>query len=986
MAYTYQKTYAHTLEYFKGDRLATETWVNKYALKNNKGTYDELTPDDMHWRMAKEFARMEDKYPHPMSEQEIYGLFKDFKYVVPQGSPMSAIGNPYRVQSAGNCFVLSAPYDSYGGICYNDQQQVQIMKRRGGVGFDISTLRPKGQTTDNAALTTDGIGVFMERYSNSTREVAQGGRRGALMLSLSIHHPEVRTFIKIKQDKSKVTGANVSVRLSDEFMEAVDKGEKFQLRWPVDERENPQMEEWVDARELWDDIIYCAWDSAEPGLLFWDNIIKNSPADCYADVDEAFRTVSTNPCIVGSTKIAVADGRNAVPIAQLAKEGRDVLVYSTDPSTGQVQIKTGRNPRRTGDKKEVWKLTLDDGSCLVATPDHKIMLSDCSYMSLKDLQPGDSVFPFYAFESNRYRQIANVGAKMLGGRYRNRRQYRLIHEFYHGEVNPKTHAIHHVDLDSTNDSPDNLQTMLHEEHKRLHADRMMGDANPYHRMSDGWKKQFASHPGESNGRYSGHTNEQLLEHGRILFEQNGKLEKREWIRYAKENGLPQQLANDFRFGSFSNFVNQVANNHKVVSVEFAGYEDVYNITVDDNHNYHVITSGDFVASGLCIKNCGEVPMGCDSCRLLLVNLLSFVRKPFTKQATFDWDHYGEVVQKAQRLMDDLVDLEIEIIGKIIAKIDNDPEPDRVKAIERDTWEEFRRTCELGRRTGLGITALGDTLAALGVKYGSGDSIEVVEDIYRRLCLDAYRSSCYMAKERNPFPLHDHSKETDSTYLQRIWNADKKILEMSKKYGRRNVALTTTAPAGSVSILTQTTNGVEPLFLTRYTRRRKLNTFETIEPDFVDRLGDRWVEYDVVHRPWVKWQEASGKKDIEQSPYWKATANDIDWVNKIKLQAAAQKWICHALSNTTNVPKQTTMDTIKAIYLEGWKSGCKGVTVYRDGCRTGVLISQEDDGSMVRSFVFVLEDGSCLQVQDNEEIEYNGGIYRAAELFQMIHAA
>lgn len=676
--HTYKETYAATREYFNGDRLATETWVNKYALTKDRITYDELTPDDMHRRMAKEFARMDAKYPNPMDEEEIYNLFKDFKYIVPQGSPMSAIGNPYRLQSAGNCFVLAAPFDSYGGICYNDQQQVQIMKRRGGVGFDISTIRPRGMDTANAAQTTDGIGVFMERYSNSTREVAQGGRRGALMLSISIHHPEVRTFVKIKQNKEKVTGANCSVRLSDEFMEAVDKGEKFQLRWPVDEREAPEMEEWVDARGLWDDIIYSAWDSAEPGLLLWDNIIKNSPADCYADEDDAFKTVSTNPC-------------------------------------------------------------------------------------------------------------------------------------------------------------------------------------------------------------------------------------------------------------------------------------------------------------------GEIPMGRDSCRLLLVNLLSFVKKPFTKQAEFDWDKYGEVVQKAQRLMDDLVDLELEIIDKIIAKVDADPEPDRVKAIERDMWVEFRRTCELGRRTGLGITALGDTLAALGVQYGSDYSIQVAEDIYKRLCLDSFRSSCIMAKERGAFPLHDHEKEADNPYLQRIWKADPKILKMCKEHGRRNVALTTTAPAGSVSILTQTTNGIEPLFLTRYTRRRKLNDFESIEPDFVDKLGDKWAEYDVTHVPWTRWQEVFGQTDIEESPYWEATANDINWVNKVKIQAAAQKWICHAISNTTNVPKDTTIDTIKDIYLEGWKSGCKGVTVYRDGCRTGVMISQ-DENSMVRSFVFVLEDGSCLQVQDDEEIEYGGEVYRAAELFQMIHAA
>ena len=622
-------------EYFKGDELAANVFVSKYALTDKKGCLHELTPDDMHIRMSQEFARIEKNYPNPLSEEEIYELLKEFKYVIPQGSPMSGIGNPYQIQSLSNCFVIESPYDSYGGILKVDQELVQIAKRRGGVGFDLSTIRPKGRSTGNCARTTDGIEIFMDRYSNSCREVAQGGRRGALMLTISVHHPQIKDFVEIKRDLKRVTGANVSVRLSDEFLSAVEANGTFELRFPVDSK-NPEVSELINAQDLWDDIIESAHECAEPGLLFWDTAKKLTPSDIYADM--GFGSTSTNPC-------------------------------------------------------------------------GEIILS------------------------------------------------------------------------------------------------------PY-----------------------------------------------------------------------------------------------------------------------------------DSCRLMVVNLLSFVKKPFTGNAFFDYKHYSEVVQKAQRLMDDMIDLEIEQVQKIIVKIGSDPEPNSVKDAEHNLWTNIETMARLGRRTGLGVTAVGDALAALNIRYGSNKSIKTVEKFYKTLAVSAYKSSCIMAKERGSFEAHDHELERGHPFLERIWEAAPDVYDMSKKYGRRNIALTTTAPAGSVSTLTQTTSGIEPAYLLKYTRRKKIN--KDADPDarvdFIDDSGDRWQEYDVYHHGYKKWMETTGREDVEDSPYWKATSNDIDWVQKVKVQAAAQKWICHAISNTTNVPADTDVETVKQIYLAGWKLGCKGVTVYRDGARSGVLVSKASD--------------------------------------------
>lgn len=631
---SFNEAYVASLAYFSGDEIAAQKFVSKYALHDRDGNVLELTPDDMHRRLAREFARIESRYPNPMSEDEIFELLRDFRDVIPQGSPMSGIGNPGQFQSLSNCFVIRSPYDSYAGILWSDQEQVQIMKRRGGVGFDISTIRPRGLVTANAARTTDGIGVFMERFSNSCREVAQGGRRGALMLTVSCHHPQIRDFISIKRDLTKVTGANISIRLSDEFMRAVRDGLQVQLRFPVEPDVPHLTETMVDARSLWDEMIDAAHNSAEPGLLFWDTIISRSPADIYADL--GFGTVSTNPC-------------------------------------GEIPL--------------------------------------CPY---------------------------------------------------------------------------------------------------------------------------------------------------------------------------------------------------------------------------------------DSCRLMVVNLFSFIENPFTASARFARERFRAVVMRAQRLMDDLIDLEVECIERIIAKVESDPEPAHTKLIELELWRKILEFALKGRRTGLGVTGLGDMLAGMGIRYGSDESIVFVEDVYRELALSSYRSSAIMAKERGAFKVHDYGREKDHPFMRQLFDADPELEQMVKQHGRRNIACNTTAPTGTVSIMTQTTSGIEPVFLVTYTRRSKITEGDkNATVDFVDDVGDKWQEFEVFHPGFKRWMDVTGKgpQDIAESPYWRATSADIDWEAKVRMQAAAQKWVDHSISNTTNIPADASIEVTKRVYMTGWESGCKGVTIYRAGSRSGVLIEK-----------------------------------------------
>lgn len=646
--YTYDEAFEASLQYFKGDELAARVWVNKYAVKDSFGNIFEKSPEDMHWRIANEVARIEAKYKNGLNAQQLYELLDHFKYIVPQGSPMTGIGNDFQVASLSNCFVIGidGAADSYGGIIRIDEEQVQLMKRRGGVGHDLSHIRPKGSPVKNSALTSTGLVPFMERYSNSTREVAQDGRRGALMLSVSIKHPDSEAFIDAKMTEGKVTGANVSVKLDDAFMQAAVNGTPYKQQYPVDS-DQPVFTKDIDASALWKKIVHNAWKSAEPGVLFWDTIIRESVPDCYADL--GYRTVSTNPC-------------------------------------GEIPL--------------------------------------CPY---------------------------------------------------------------------------------------------------------------------------------------------------------------------------------------------------------------------------------------DSCRLLAINLYSYVVNPYTKEAYFDFDLFKKHVALAQRIMDDIIDLELEKIEKIIAKIDSDPESEEVKEAEKHLWEKIYKKSGQGRRTGVGITAEGDMLAAMGLRYGTEEATEFSEQVHKTIALEAYRSSVNMAKERGAFAIYDSEREKNNPFINRLKEADPELYEEMKKYGRRNIACLTIAPTGTTSLMTQTTSGIEPVFMPVYKRRRKVNPNDPqTHVDFVDETGDAFEEYIVFHHKFVEWMTVNGydptkrytqeeiDKLVEKSPYYKATSNDVDWLMKVKMQGRIQKWVDHSISVTINLPNDVDEALVNRLYVEAWRSGCKGCTVYRDGSRSGVLLSTQKD--------------------------------------------
>ena len=648
----YEDAVAASKEYFAGDELAAQVWVSKYALKDSFGNIYETTPRDMHNRIASELARIESNYPNPLSKEQIFELLDHFRYVIPQGGPMTGIGNNLQVASLSNCFVIGHknPADSYGGIFRMDEEQVQLMKRRGGVGHDLSHIRPTGSPVLNSALTSTGIVPFMERYSNSTREVAQDGRRGALMLSLLIKHPDAERFIDAKVDTGKVTGANVSIKIDDEFMRAALAGESYRQQFPVGS-DKPVLTQDIDAKKLWDKIIHNAWKSAEPGVLFWDTIIRESVPDCYAD--QGFRTVSTNPC-------------------------------------GEIPL--------------------------------------CPY---------------------------------------------------------------------------------------------------------------------------------------------------------------------------------------------------------------------------------------DSCRLLALNLLSYVENPFTPAAKFNFELFKEHVAKAMHLMDDIIDLELEKVELIINKIASDPEDDDVRRVELELWKKIKDMALKGRRTGLGITAEGDMLAALGLRYGSEEAIDFAVNVHKTLAVEAYRASTIMAKERGAFGVFDFEKEQGNPMIERICEAAPELREMMKEHGRRNIAMLTIAPTGTTSLMSQTTSGIEPVFRPVYKRRRKINPSDKDQTaTFIDETGEKFVEYYVFHHQFIKWLDINGydttniqsiseeelDKWLKASPYYKATANDIDWVAKVKMQGAIQKWVDHSISVTVNLPNEVTEELVADVYRTAWESGCKGITVYRDGCRDGVLLDVKDKGA------------------------------------------
>lgn len=644
--YSFEEAYQASLAYFGGDELAARVWVNKYALKDSFGNIFEKSPADMHWRIANEVARIENKYKNPISAEEVFELLDHFKYIVPAGSPMTGIGNHHQVASLSNCFVigLDGDADSYGAILRVDEEQVQLMKRRGGVGHDLSHLRPKGSPVNNSALTSTGLVPFMERYSNSTREVAQDGRRGALMLSVSIKHPDSEAFIDAKMTEGKITGANVSVKIDDEFMRCATEDREYVQQFPIDSA-TPQVTKDISARKLWEKIVHNAWKSAEPGVLFWDTIIRESIPDCYADL--GFRTVSTNPC-------------------------------------GEIPL--------------------------------------CPY---------------------------------------------------------------------------------------------------------------------------------------------------------------------------------------------------------------------------------------DSCRLLSINLYSYVVNPFADKAYFNYELFRKHVALAQRIMDDIVDMELEKIDQIMAKIKTDPQSDEVKSTEYHLWEKIKRKSGMGRRTGVGITAEGDMIAAMGLRYGTQEATDFSVEVHKTLALAAYRSSVEMAKERGAFEIYDTKREENNPFINRIKEADPQLYEDMAKYGRRNIACLTIAPTGTTSLMTQTTSGIEPVFMPVYKRRRKVNPNDAdVHVDFVDEVGDSFEEYIVYHRKFIEWMKINGidtekkytQEELDElvakSPYYKATANDVDWLMKVRMQGAIQKWVDHSISVTINLPNNVDEALVNRLYVEAWKSGCKGCTVYRDGSRSGVMIAVE----------------------------------------------
>ena len=666
------EAFVASVKYFNGDELAARVWVNKYALKDSYGNIFELTPDDLHRRLASEIARIEKKYPNPLSEDELFDLFKDFKYIVPQGGPMTGIGNEFQVGSLSNCFVVGNGADSYGGIIMVDQEQVQLMKRRGGVGHDLSHIRPKGSPVKNSALTSTGIVPFMERFSNSTREVAQDGRRGALMLSVSIKHPDSGDFIGAKMDEGKVTGANVSVKIDDEFMKAVQEKTMYQQKYPIDSTD-PIYSVDTDASKLWEKIVFNAWKSAEPGILFWDTIIRESVPDCYADL--GYKTVSTNPC-------------------------------------GEIPL--------------------------------------CPY---------------------------------------------------------------------------------------------------------------------------------------------------------------------------------------------------------------------------------------DSCRLIALNLYSYVDQPFTANAKFNFNLFKKHIRQTQQIMDDIIDLELEKIDAIYNKILSDPEDDEIKLVEINLWEKIKNMAVNGRRTGIGITAEGDMVAALGLRYGSEEAVEFSVEVHKIVALEAYRGSVQLAKERGAFPIYDSKREKNNPFIQRLAQADPALYKDMARFGRRNIALLTIAPTGTTSLMTQTTSGIEPVFMPVYKRRRKVNPNDKdARVDFVDDSNDSWEEYMVFHHKFKTWMEVNGhelKRNysnqeldalIAKSPYHKASSNDIDWVSKVKMQGEIQKWVDHSISVTINLPEDATEELVNKLYFTAWESGCKGVTVYREGSRSGVLISTKDKK---KDGVFPVKrpeklDADIVRLQNNKE--------------------
>jgi len=975
--YTFEEAFEASKVYFKDDALAADVFLNKYALRDEDGNILEKNPDDMHKRIAKEFARVESKkFKEPMTEEFIYDLIKGFKYIVPQGSPMYGIGNTFREISLSNCFVVDSPKDNYSSIVDTDKQIANISKRRGGVGVNLDNLRPTGSKVNNAARTSTGIVSWMERYSNTIREVGQNGRRGALMETISIKHPDSVNldegsvdFCSVKRDKTKVTGANVSIKIDDDFMNKVVTKEKYTQQWPVN-TEKPVLTKEIDAEKAWNKIIDNAHNSAEPGILFWDNVLKYGVADIY----EKYRSEAVNPCQPSWASILTQKGLSTIGEIKVgdkiwSESGWTTVVKKW--STGKKRVFAYRTTFGTFYGTENHRV-VSDGEKIEAIDAESIDLlrgPDLPIQSFKILGDSQCIMDGLVFGDGSVHKASNNLVYLCVGEddndYFNDTQLKdLIIKKRDGlakyawEV--KTN-IHHSELPKTFDRKIPSRYIVGTQQEVIGFLRGLYSANgsicggrvTLKASSFDVIKQvqlMLSSIGISSYYTTNKPSVVEFENGEYECKQSYDLNiTRDINKFSYHIGFIQKYKNIKVEESLNSRKRQKYEKtpKDIVSVDEISYEEVFDITVDnESHTYWT--------GGLNVSNCAELTLcALDSCRLLLLNTFSFVQNPFTKDAYFDFKAFYQYSQYAQRLMDDLVDLEAECVERILAKIRKQyNEGDIELRDEIKMWEKILDLNCNGRRTGTGVTAIGDCLAALGIKYGSEESISMVEEIYKCLKLGCYRSSVDMARELGTFDAWNPELEKNNPFIEQLkndrihlWDScmvdGRFIYDEMMKVGRRNVALLTTAPTGSVSILTQTTGGIEPLFMIGYKRRKKINpNDDNTRVDFVDQNGDSWQEFMVYHEKVKMWMEKTGETDISKSPWFGACANDIDWVNRVKFQGAAQKHVCHGISSTINLPNDVTKEKVSEIYIQAWKSKLKGITVYRDGCRTGVLVADK----------------------------------------------
>lgn len=965
MPYTYDEVYAASLKYFGGEDLPAKVFVDKQALRSDAETYLELTPDDMHRRIAREFARVEArKFKQPFTEDQIYDWIKNFGEIIPQGSPMFGIGNKFQYVTLSNCYVIGTEpeADSYGGIHRVDEYITQISKRRGGVGLDVSHLRPKGSRTRNSSHTSTGILPFMERYSNSIREVGQNGRRGALMITCSVHHPEIVDFARVKKDRTKVTGANISVRLSDEFLNAVANDTDYEQRWPLTGK--PQVSRMVNARKVWEEIIECAWEMAEPGLVFWDRILSESPADCYGH--NGFNTVSLNPCRLSTSTVLTKHGIRTIADIKIGDE-----IWSESGWTKVIaKAKTGI--------KEVfrYKTTCGEFEC---TDNHHIV--SCGQKTpAKSAEAVDFLRgpQQYVDISNLDPQVVMDGVVFGDGGYKADGCGNVVLFIGHNDQDYFNSEISGLIIRGTNRSKTEYYVQTTITHKDLDYTFQRKIPQRFFQGDSAIVQAFLRGLYSANGSVCGNrvtlkaTSFDVIKNTQRMLASLGigsyyTTNKSTVVRFKNGNYQCKQsydlnIAHDRHlFQKYIGFIQSYKNaklQHIIDTVEKSPKAKIVSKTITSSESlgkhetWEIAVDNDtrtYWSDNFNVSNCAELPLCMfDSCRLLLLNTLKFVQQPFTKEAKFDFDRFYQYSKYAQRLMDDLVDLELEAIDRIIDKIENDPEQKQIKAIELDLWKRIREKCSNGRRTGTGITALGDAIAALGIKYGSDESIELTGAVYDTLKWACYEASVDMAEELGPFPIWDAKLETDNPFLLRLKAERPEIYDRMQKVGRRNIALLTTAPAGTVSILANvadgiygTTSGIEPVFMLEFKRRKKINHSDSqARVDFTDQNGDKWQEF-VVYHPAVKlWQKVTGKTDVKESPWYGACAEDINWENRVKLQARANLSVDHAISSTINLPENVTQAEVAKIYETAWRAGCKGITVYRKNCRTGVLVEKD----------------------------------------------